>query len=42
MATFLVLTWISVILRCFVRIQITQAFDIDDWLMGASLVRPLP
>jgi Fungal rhodopsin domain len=31
--TFLVLTYISVGLRCFVRIRITRAFAIDDWLM---------
>jgi hypothetical protein len=30
---FLVLTLISVLLRCFVRIQITRAFSADDWFM---------
>lgn len=38
MATFLVLTWVSVVLRCFVRIQITKAFEADDWLMVTSQV----
>jgi hypothetical protein len=40
MATFLALKWISVVLRCFVRIQITKSFEADDWLMATSLVNP--
>jgi hypothetical protein len=38
MAAFLALTWISVSLRCLVRIKITKAFGADDWLMVASQV----
>lgn len=38
MAAFLVLTWISVVLRCFVGIQISKSFEADDWLMATSLV----
>ena len=34
--TFLVLTYISVAVRCFVRIRITRAFAADDWLMLVS------
>jgi hypothetical protein len=36
---FLVLTYISVSLRFFVRLFITKSFQCDDWLMLASLVR---
>ncbi len=36
---FLVLTWIAVLLRCFVRIRIVKLFGIDDFLMVAALVR---
>jgi hypothetical protein len=36
--TFLVLTIVSVSLRFFVRIRITEEFKGDDWLMGVSLV----
>jgi hypothetical protein len=35
---FLILTYISVGLRCFVRIKITRAFAVDDWLMVVSQV----
>jgi hypothetical protein len=35
---FFVITYLSVILRCYVRIKITRAFSIDDWLMITSLV----
>ena len=31
--TFLILTYISIALRCFVRLRITKAFAADDWLM---------
>jgi hypothetical protein len=31
--TFLILTYISVGLRCFVRIRITRVFAVDDWIM---------
>lgn len=31
--TFLILTYISIGLRCFVRIKITRAFAADDWLL---------
>lgn len=37
---FLVLGWVSVSLRTFVRIFLTT-FDVDDWLMVAALVRLL-
>jgi hypothetical protein len=30
MATFLTLTWVSVMLRRFVRIQITKTFAVED------------
>jgi hypothetical protein len=36
--TFLILTWVSVLLRFFVRIRLTKSFDADDWLMAISLV----
>ena len=36
---FLALTYLSVILRCFVRISITKAFAADDWLILAAQVR---
>ncbi|KUJ14592.1 uncharacterized protein LY89DRAFT_752697 [Mollisia scopiformis] len=36
-AIFLSLTYISVLLRCYVRVRITRAFQLDDWLMLASL-----
>jgi hypothetical protein len=36
---FLVITWISVLLRVFVRVQITKSFQADDWLMSVSQVR---
>ena len=37
--TFLVLTYIAVLLRCFVRIQINRAFTTDDWFMLIAQVR---
>lgn len=37
-AAFLVFTYVSVILRCFVRIRITRAFSIDDWFMVTAQV----
>ena len=36
--TFLTLTYISLALRCFVRIKITRAFAADDWLMLVAQV----
>jgi len=35
---FLTLAWISVALRCSVRIFVTQLFRIDDWLALLTLV----
>ncbi len=35
---FLVLNYIGVGLRCFVRIAINNSFSYDDWAMVASLV----
>lgn len=35
---FLILTWTSVALRCYVRIYITKLFRIDDWLSVGTLV----
>ena len=35
---FLVLAWIAVGVRCYVRIFMTKLFRIDDWLAVASLV----
>lgn len=32
-AIFLVLTWLSVALRTYVRTFMTKAFQMDDWLM---------
>lgn len=37
-AVFLTITSISVLLRVFVRTQITKSFQIDDWLMSISQV----
>ena len=36
--TFLVLAWVSVSLRCFVRLKIVKAFGLDDYLIVVSLV----
>jgi hypothetical protein len=38
--TFLALTYMSVLLRCFVRIWITRSFSADDWLMVIAQVHP--
>jgi hypothetical protein len=35
---FLTLAWISVTLRCYVRVFITRLFRIDDWLSILILV----
>ena len=35
---FLVLAWIAVGVRCYVKIFMTRLFRIDDWLAVASLV----
>ncbi|CZR65727.1 related to integral membrane protein pth11 [Phialocephala subalpina] len=37
-ALFLSLTYISVLLRCYVRARITKCFQLDDWLMVISQV----
>lgn len=34
----LILTWITVPLRCFVRARLSKSFGLDDWFMMASLV----
>ncbi len=35
---FLILAWISVGMRCYVKLFMTNFFRIDDWLAVASLV----
>lgn len=35
---FLILSWVSVTLRCWVRTKIIKAFAYDDWLTLISLV----
>ena len=35
--TFLILCWVSVSLRCYVRIFLTGSFGADDWLSVAAL-----
>jgi len=35
---FLALSWITVALRCWVRIKLVKAFAIDDWLCLVTLV----
>jgi hypothetical protein len=35
---FLVLSWIAVGLRCYVKLFMKKVFNIDDWLAVASLV----
>jgi hypothetical protein len=35
---FLGLTWFSVLLRFYVRLQITNSFQLDDWLMLSGIV----
>ncbi|OCK77317.1 hypothetical protein K432DRAFT_249536, partial [Lepidopterella palustris CBS 459.81] len=37
MATLLVLSWITILLRCYVRTQISKSFGLDDWLAVAAL-----
>jgi hypothetical protein len=32
---------VAVSVRCYVRLHITKSFGYDDWLMVATLVRPL-
>jgi len=34
---FLILSWIAVGLRCYVKLFMTKLFKIDDWLAIASL-----
>lgn len=36
--TFLVLSWVAVGLRCYVRLFMKKLFRIDDWLALISLV----
>lgn len=36
---FIVLCWVSTLLRCYVRIYIVEHFGLDDYLALASLVR---
>lgn len=36
--TFLVLTWLSVLLRTYVRGFLTKSFQLDDWLMLVAQV----
>lgn len=36
---FLVLSWLSVSLRTYVRAFMTNAFELDDWLMLTAQVR---
>ena len=36
---FILLSWIFVGLRCYVRVFITKLFRVDDWLAVATLVR---
>jgi hypothetical protein len=36
---FLVLTWVAVSLRCYIKIFLTKPFGLDDWLSVAALVR---
>jgi hypothetical protein len=36
---FLVLTWVAVTSRCYVRIFMIKSFGLDDWLSVAALVR---
>jgi hypothetical protein len=38
---FLVLTWITVSMRCYVRATMANTWGIDDWYMIASLVSSL-
>src|ERR1700683_1765265 len=38
---FLVVSWIAVLLRCYVRRWISRAFRIDDWLILLSVVDSL-
>jgi len=35
---FLGLAWISVLMRCYVRLRLTNSFQLDDWLMLAAVV----
>jgi len=39
---FLAISWVSVLLRCFVRTTITKSFKADDWLMASAMVRLSP
>lgn len=35
--TFLITTWITITLRCYVRVFMVKAFGVDDWTMLATL-----
>jgi len=39
---FLILTWISVSLRCYVRALMMKSFGMDDWLAIVALVCACP
>lgn len=34
---FLILSWLTVLTRCWVRIRMVKAFAIDDWLLVTTL-----
>jgi len=36
--TFLALSWVAIILRCYVRFFMKKLFGIDDWFAVISLV----
>ena len=40
--TFLALSWISVLLRGYVRVFMTKGFQLDDWFMIIGQVRTFP
>jgi hypothetical protein len=39
---FIILSWIAVGLRCYVKLFMTKLFRIDDWLALAALARWSP
>jgi hypothetical protein len=41
-AIFLALTWITLLVRCWVRVKLVKIFGIDDKWMLAAQVRILP
>lgn len=40
-ASLLALAIVAVSVRCYVRLTLTKSFGYDDWLILATLVRPL-